>query len=278
VSKSESSKKGFVAPTPKELDPLFPAYKVTAFIAQGGMGAVYEAHQESLDRPVAIKILPREFGSDASFRAKFEAEAKAMARLNHPNLIAVYDFGDVDGMLYIVIELVQGKALYYSVHGKSIDPSVTCEIISQVCRGLAHAHKEGILHRDIKSANIMLGPDARPKIGDFGLARPLENQRKGGVIYSTPGYTAPEVLGRGLVDQRSDIFSVGAMMYEMVGGKIPKPETSSMTTGVCDPLDEIIEKATHFIPDFRFIASRLHFADDIGVAIEGQHGDLVVAS
>ena len=195
----------FVAPSLEELAPLFPAYEIEAFIAQGGMGAVYRATQRSLDRLVAIKILPREFGEDENFRASFEAEAKAMAKLNHPNLIGVYDFGDIDGMLFIVMEFVEGKALYYSVHKKAIDPLVAFEMVSTISRGLAHAHAGGIIHRDIKPANILLDLEANPKIGDFGLARPLDQDRSGGVVFGTPGYTAPEVYKNDHpVDQRSD--------------------------------------------------------------------------
>ncbi|NIP96693.1 MAG: protein kinase [Akkermansiaceae bacterium] len=109
----------FNAPSVEELQPLFPAYEIGGFIAQGGMGAIYSARQISLDRPVAIKILPRKFGADPKFRASFEAEAKSMARLNHPNLIGVYDFGDIDGMLFIIMELVKGKSLHHSAHGKA---------------------------------------------------------------------------------------------------------------------------------------------------------------
>ena len=212
----------FVAPSLEELAPLFPAYEIEAFIAQGGMGAVYRATQRSLDRLVAIKILPREFGEDENFRASFEAEAKAMAKLNHPNLIGVYDFGDIDGMLFIVMEFVEGKALYYSVHKKAIDPLVAFEMVSTISRGLAHAHAGGIIHRDIKPANILLDLEANPKIGDFGLARPLDQDRSGGVVFGTPGYTAPEVYKNDHpVDQRSDIFSIGALLYELLSGKPP---------------------------------------------------------
>ncbi|MDB4354191.1 serine/threonine protein kinase, partial [Akkermansiaceae bacterium] len=210
----------FVAPSVEELTPLFPAYEIEGFIAQGGMGAVYRAQQKSLDRPVAIKILPREFGDDAQFRASFEAEAKAMARLNHPNLIGVYDFGDIDGMLFIIMEYVQGKALYYSIHKKAIDPKIALDLICKISRGLAHAHKGGILHRDIKPANILLDIEAQPKVGDFGLARPIDAKRGEGLAFGTPGYTAPEVYNNQFpVDQRSDIFSVGAMLFELVKGR-----------------------------------------------------------
>ena len=254
----------FVAPSIEELTPLFPAYEIEAFIAQGGMGAVYRATQRSLDRPVAIKILPREFGEDESFRASFEAEAKAMAKLNHPNLIGVYDFGDIDGMLFIVMEFVEGKALYYSVHGKVIDPLVAFEMVSTISRGLAHAHTGGIIHRDIKPANVLLDLDANPKIGDFGLARPLDQDRSGGVVFGTPGYTAPEVYKSDHpVDQRSDIFSIGALLFELLSGKHPVADSTSMAIGNDPRVDAILKKATHADP-----AQRYHDARDLADALD----------
>lgn len=252
MSEDSSKNTGFVAPSLEELVPLFPAYEIESFIAQGGMGAVYKATQKSLDRPVAIKILPIEFGNDPQFRASFEAEAKAMARLNHPNLISVYDFGDIEGMLYIVMEFVQGKALYYSSHKKAIDPKVAFEIVSTVCRGLGHAHRGGIIHRDIKPANILLDTDATPKIGDFGLAQPVDRNEEGGLVFGTPGYTAPEIFQEGNeVDERSDIFSVGALLYELISGKQPEKDTYSMSTGTDPRIDTIIIKATHPDPNLR---------------------------
>ena len=253
MAEDESNPTEFVAPTLEELEPLFPAYELEAFIAQGGMGAVYKARQKSLDRSVAIKILPREFGDDPQFRSSFEAEAKAMARLNHPNLISVYDFGDIDGMLYIVMEFVHGKALYYSAHNRAIDPAVALEMVSTISRGLAHAHQGGIIHRDIKPANILLDADAKPKIGDFGLAHPVGRGEGEGLVFGTPGYTAPEIFQNGTeVDQRSDIFSVGALMYELLCGRHPEADSHSMTTGIDPRIDNILKKATNANPTLRY--------------------------
>jgi len=264
MSETPPSPVEFVAPSIEELTPLFPAYEIEGFIAQGGMGAVYRATQRSLDRPVAIKILPREFGEDESFRASFEAEAKAMAKLNHPNLIGVYDFGDIDGMLFIVMEFVEGKALYYSVHGKVIDPLVAFEMVSTISRGLAHAHAGGIIHRDIKPANILLDLEANPKIGDFGLARPLDQDRSGGVVFGTPGYTAPEVYKNDHpVDQRSDIFSIGALLFELLSGSHPAATSTSMSVGSDPRIDAIIQKATHADPGQRY-----HDARDLADALD----------
>lgn len=267
MAEDQSPPTDFVAPTLEELTPLFPAYELEAFIAQGGMGAVYKARQKSLDRSVAIKILPREFGDDPQFRASFEAEAKAMARLNHPNLIAVYDFGDIEGMLYIIMEFVQGKALYYSAHNKAIDPMVALDLVSTISRGLGHAHRGGIIHRDIKPANILLDTNAKPKIGDFGLAQPVDRVREEGVIFGTPGYTAPEIFKEGAdVDARSDIFSVGALLYELLCGRHPEHHSHSMTTGIDPRIDAIVKKATNPDPNLRY-ANVDELADDLDALI-----------
>jgi serine/threonine protein kinase len=246
----------FVPPTPEELVPLFPAYEIESFIASGGMGAVYQARQRSLDRPVAIKILPREFGADEQFRASFEAEAKAMARLNHPNLIGVYDFGDIDGMLYIIMELVHGKSLYHSAYGVAIEQKEAARLVTGICRGLTHAHQAGILHRDIKPANILLTMDAQPKIGDFGLARPVGHEHNDDeIIYGTPGYSAPEVLNHPeAVDQRTDLYAVGVLLYELLTGQLPPdPWQPPSTFAKIDPaFNNILRRATHPSPELRY--------------------------
>ena len=246
---------GFVAPDIAELNPLFPGYDILGIIATGGMGAVYQALQKSLDRTVALKILPQEFSKDAAFCEGFEAEAKAMARLNHPNLIGVYDFGEVNGMLYIIMEYVPGKSLYYSAHGQAIDPGEVIRLVSGICHGLSHAHENGIIHRDIKPSNILLDANAQPKIGDFGLARPMEWKIQAGeMIYGTPHYTAPEVVNNPhSVDFRADIFSVGVMLHELLTGKLPANDARPASViSRCDSrFDAIIRRAMNPSPAAR---------------------------
>lgn len=252
----QSEPAAFQAPEIEEVARLFPNYSIVRLIACGGMGAVYEATQSSLDRQVAIKILPREFSSDQAFREGFESEAKAMAKLNHPNLIGVYDFGEAGGMLFIVMEYVSGNSLFASSNGNQIEQSVAISIIEGVCHGLADAHAHGILHRDIKPSNILLDQSVNPKIGDFGLARALEREiQEGEQIFGTPGYTAPEVLQPPFtVDQRADIFSVGVMLHELLTGQLPDADkrSASQICGCSFRLDPIIRKATHKDPNQRF--------------------------
>lgn len=257
---------GFIAPEPADLAPLFPGYEIQGLIATGGMGAVYCAVQKSLDRTVALKILPMEFSKDAAFCAGFEAEAKAMARLNHPNLIGVYDFGEVNGMLYIIMEYVPGKSIYHSAYGQAIDPAEVIRLISGICHGLAHAHENGIIHRDIKPSNILLDLAAQPKIGDFGLARPIEWQvAEGAEIFGTPHYTAPEVVNSPQsVDYRADIFSVGVMLHELLTSKLPADDPRPASAIIrCDArFDAIIQRATQPLPAARY-SSANEMANDL---------------
>ena len=232
------------------------------------MGAVYCAVQKSLDRTVALKILPLELSSDAAFCAGFEAEAKAMARLNHPNLIGVYDFGEVNGMLYIIMEFVPGKSIYHSADGIAIDPGEVIRLVTGICHGLAHAHEHGIIHRDIKPSNVLLDLNAQPKIGDFGLARPFDrNMEEGEEIFGTPHYTAPEVVDTPhSVDYRADIFSVGVLLHELLTGKLPAddPRPASLISHCDTRFDAIIRRATQPVPAARY-ASATEMANDLQV-------------
>lgn len=243
----------FTPPTIEALNQLLPAYHFIDFIAKGGMGAVYLAKQISLDREVAIKILPRELSEDPEFRASFQTEARAMARLNHPNLIGIYDSGDVDGMLYIAMEYVPGKSLYHSAWNKKIDQSEAARIVMAICDGLSHAHEAGIIHRDIKPANILLTPKVDPKIGDFGLAQAI-GAKHDGIVMGTPGYAAPEVLSHPeKADRRSDLFALGVILHELLTGQKPEAGVLASSISQCSPeFDLIIQRATHANPVMRY--------------------------
>ncbi|MBI3470011.1 MAG: serine/threonine protein kinase [Candidatus Solibacter usitatus] len=196
-------------------------YEIVSPIGAGGMGKVYRARDTRLGRDVALKILPPEVANDASRRQRFELEARAVAALNHPNIVAVYDVGEG----YIVSELVDGEPL----RGGKLGLRQTIEIAVQIASGLAAAHDAGIVHRDLKPGNILLTRDGRPKILDFGLAKVQVQSAaadeaptaltEAGAVMGTPGYMSPEQV-RGLAtDHRSDIFSFGAILHELLTGK-----------------------------------------------------------
>jgi eukaryotic-like serine/threonine-protein kinase len=209
--------------------PLIPGtklgpYEILATLGAGGMGEVYRARDTRLRREVALKILPEEVSGDASRRARFEREARAVAALNHPNIVAVYDVGDD----YMVCELVEGETLRRARFGlrKGLD------IAAQIASGLAAAHAAGIVHRDLKPDNVLVTKDGRAKILDFGLARIRPPQAAAadatvtlrtepGVVMGTVGYMSPEQVRGFEADHRSDIFSFGVMLYEMLSGRRP---------------------------------------------------------
>lgn len=247
------SNSSFEAPSPEHLAELLPQYDIQAFIAQGGMGAVYRGRQSSLDRDVAVKVLPKELGADPEFRESFRTEAKAMARLNHPNLIGVYDFGDAEGMPYIVMEYVEGCSLHESAWNQVVDPAQAVSIVKAICDGLAHAHEHGIIHRDIKPANILLNLKAQPKIGDFGLANPTDSEELG-LVMGTPGYTAPEVFqDAAQAGPLADLYSVGVIFHQLLTGIDPAGSEGPPTQATGNlRLDAIWRKATHVNPAQRY--------------------------
>ncbi len=244
----------FNAPEPEELNELLSGYDIDELIAKGGMGAVYHAVQVSLDREVAIKVLPAEFG-DATFRKQFATEAKAMAKLNHHNLIGIFDFGEVNGMPYIVMEYVRGESLYYAAYHRQYEQNEAVRLVIDISHGLGHAHEAGLLHRDIKPANILLNEKQEPKIGDFGLARATAEKGVDEIIYGTPGYAAPEVVNNpSEVGRQSDIFAVGIILHELLTGALPdEHHTPPSQICACDPrLDAVVRKATQADPSQRY--------------------------
>lgn len=231
-----------------------PAFDFEHLIAANEDGAVYKAIQKSLDRPVAIKILPREREADPVFRKSFDAAAKAMARLNHPNLIAVYDSGEVEGMGYIVMEFVPGKSLSRSAYGKKIDPAQAVELAIGISKGLAHAHANGILHRNLTPGNILLNQNAEPKIGDFGVIHATVSDGPEASA-GTPGYTPPELSRPGVhADARSDQYAAGVILYELLTGSRQRPGSPppSAVCAVDAAMDHIWQRATNADPARRY--------------------------
>lgn len=198
-------------------------YRVNERIARGGMATVYRTRDERLDRVVAVKVLHLHLAEDESFRDRFTREALAAARLSHPNVVNVFDQGQQAGVCYLVLEYVPGQTLRHLLHQQGrLTPQVALEVLSQVLEGLAAAHQAGLMHRDLKPENILLSPDGRVKIADFGLARAVESSTSAtSALIGTVAYLSPELLRRGTADERSDIYALGIMLFEMLTGEQP---------------------------------------------------------
>jgi eukaryotic-like serine/threonine-protein kinase len=198
-------------------------FEIVALIGRGGMGEVYRARDLRLRREVAIKTLPPGFAGDRDRIARFEREARAASALNHPNIVSVYDIGHDNGVSFIVSELIEGETLAAVIGHGPLPLRKLIEVSAQICEGLAAAHTAGVIHRDLKPGNIMLTRDGRVKILDFGLAR--QDRAPGfdsttveasspGMILGTPGYMSPEQVRGEPTDARSDLFSLGVILYE----------------------------------------------------------------
>jgi serine/threonine protein kinase len=245
----------WVPPTAEELHAILQQYEIVKMLGRGGMGAVYMGRQTALDRPVAIKILSAQLEeSDLGFTERFKNEARAMGKLNHPAVVAVYEFGQHEsGLLYIVMEFVDGTdvARMIAKSGR-LHTEHAMAITAHVCDALAYAHERGIIHRDIKPANIMVGYDGAVKVADFGLAKvSVGGQTLGltqsGMAMGTMHYMAPEALMLGTsVDHRADIYAVGVMLYQMLTGKLPQGMfklPSLLVPGLDPRYDAIVRKA-----------------------------------
>ena len=207
-------------------------YRILDLIGAGGMGDVYRAHDERLDREVAVKVLPEQVAGDADRLGRFEREARALAKLAHPNILAIHDFGRDDGVSFSVTELLQGETLRARLSRERLSWRKAVELGASIADGLAAAHAQSIVHRDIKPANIFLTSDGRVKILDFGLAATgptmlanaatqsaVADRTTPGAVLGTVGYMSPEQVQSGEASARSDIFSLGCVLYEMLSGE-----------------------------------------------------------
>jgi serine/threonine protein kinase len=253
--------RSFVPPAIAELAGLFPQLEIQKLLGQGGMGAVYRARQPALDRLVALKILPPQTSGDAGFAERFTREARALARLNHPNIVGVHDFGVAGGLHYFVMEYVEGLNLRQVQQAGKLSPCEALKVIPQICDALQFAHDEGVVHRDIKPENIMLDKKGRVKITDFGLAKILGRDAKGlrltgaQEVMGTPHYMAPEQIEHPqTVDHRADIYSLGVVFYEMLTGELPlgKFQPPSRKVQVDVRLDEVVLHALEKEPERRY--------------------------
>ena len=261
LSPTTPRQRQFEAPLPADLAGKFPQLEILELIGQGGMGAVYKARQTGLDRWVALKILPLEVAGDPGFAERFTREARALAKLNHPNIVAVYDFGRAGELYYFVMEYVDGPNLRQTILSGSITPNEALAIVPQICDALQFAHDEGIVHRDIKPENILLGRGGRVKIADFGLAKLLglapvgERLTATQQVMGTPQYMAPEQFERPRsVDHRTDIYALGVVFYEMLTGELPigRFAAPSKIVQVDVRLDEVVLRALEKEPERRY--------------------------
>jgi serine/threonine protein kinase len=245
--------------SPDELAPHFPQLEILECLGRGGMGVVYKARQKTLNRFVALKLLAPERVADADFARRFEQEAQALAALNHPNIVTVYDFGQAGGFYFLLMEFVDGVNLRQAMKAGRFTPPQALAVVPPVCEAMQCAHEHGIVHRDIKPENLLLDKDGRVKIADFGIAKMLhadtsdiglaESQPAG-----TPQYMAPEQKQLVGADHRADIYSLGVVLYELLTGELPddKLQPPSRKVQVDVRLDEIVLRALETTPELRF--------------------------
>jgi hypothetical protein len=262
-------------------------YEILSPLGAGGMGEVYRARDTRLNRDVAVKVLPQHLASDAEARSRFEREAQAVAALSHPNILAIHDFGIEDGVAYSVTELLEGESLRSRLEGGALSRRRAIDYAVQIANGLAAAHEKGIVHRDLKPENVFLTADERIKILDFGLAKNLSGYPAGagtnaptmdagtepGTVMGTMGYMSPEQVRGRPADARSDIFSFGAVLYEMLSGrrafkretaadtmtailKEDPPELSETDGHIPPALDRIVRHCLEKSPEARFQSAR----------------------
>src|SRR5262249_5091040 len=247
-------------------------YEILDLLGEGGMGAVYKARDNELDRMIALKVIRPELASNPEILQRFKQELVLARQVTDRNIIRIFDLGEADGMRFITMEYVEGTSLYQILreHGK-LPVKEAAEIIEQVLSGLKAAHREGVIHRDLKPGNIMRDKQGRLLVMDFGLARSLESDgmTKTGAVLGTMEYMSPEQAMGGAIDPRSDLFTVGLIFFELLSGKMPfKAETalasllkrvheravsvSSLENTVPDPIEKIVAKCLERDPNLRY--------------------------
>ena len=249
-------------------------YRLTGLLARGGMATVYRALDERLERPVAVKVMHRGLADDPDFVARFTREARSAARLSAPEVVAVYDQGrdEQTGAAYLVMEHVEGRDLRALLRDRGVlSPARALSLLEPVLRALAAAHRAGIVHRDVKPENVLLGDDGRVKVADFGLARAVQTSEltsTTGLLIGTVAYLAPEQIERGTADARTDVYAAGVVLWEALTGAPPYaadtpmqvayrhvhedvPAPSTVVGGIPPALDDLVVRATRRDPGLR---------------------------
>ena len=227
-------------------------YRLRGSIGQGGMAEVQRAHDEQLDREVAVKILHARYSDDESFLLRFQREARSAASLNHPNIVSVYDAGETEGRPFIVMELVRGRSLRELTRSERITAGRATEIVGDAALALNYAHEHGLIHRDIKPGNIMISQDGEVKVTDFGIARAVnaETITETAAVFGTAAYVSPEQAQGDTVDRRTDVYSLGCVLYELLAGRQPFSADSPVAlayqhvSAIPDPPSEFSDEAT----------------------------------
>ena len=227
-------------------------YEIVSKIGTGGMADVYKAMDHKLNRFVAVKVLKPEFREDATFVKKFRSEAQAAAGLTHPNIVNVFDVGDDEGVYYIVMELIEGITLkeYISKKGKLSVKEAT-SIAIQVSMGLEAAHSHGIVHRDVKPQNIIISTDGKVKVTDFGIARAASSNTISSNVMGSVHYSSPEQVRGGYSDEKSDIYSLGITLYEMVTGRVPFDGDTTVAIAIKHLQEEMVPPSL-YAPDLPY--------------------------
>lgn len=263
AEQSELDQKQSALPSIEDLNEHFPQLQITRLVGRGGMGAIYHARQTALERDVALKIIAKEVAGDTAFIERFEREAKTLARLSHPNIVTIFDFGrTIDGQAYLVMEFVDGINLREAMASNSVAREDALDLISTICKALEYAHSKGVVHRDIKPENILLGEDGTVKVADFGIAKIVDNSISTPTLTATRQvlgslhYLAPEHLeSPNQVDHRVDLYALGVIFYELLTGQLPLGRyepPSAVSGGVDYRLDPVVMKALSRQPSQRY--------------------------
>lgn len=266
----------FEPPSIEELNEWIPDYEFVSLIDRGGMGAVYQAKQKALGRMVAVKMLPPALRNRRVFAERFHREARILAKLSHRHIVSIYDYGEIPGggSMFYAMEYVKGTNLRHLMRKGDMTPRQMLTIVTQICDALQYSHHKGVIHRDVKPANILIDEQGNVKVADFGLAKKLGLDADGQGLTSasdalgTPDYIAPEAMTRDQhVDHRADIYSLGVMLYEMLTGSVPRGlgwDPPSRAAGADARLDVVVSTALQTNPNKRY-----QQVSDVSRALQG---------